>query len=82
MGDGGWGDHRGGGEGEEARPGEHGGVSGINASALCDGAAPIFRNKPLALIGCGDSGAEEATCQSSFSSLSYIFVLMDLGGQI
>ena len=35
----------------------------ISACAVCDGAVPIFRNKPLAVIGGGDSAAEEATCE-------------------
>ena len=33
--------------------------NGISACAVCDGAVPIFRNKPLIVIGGGDSAAED-----------------------
>src|SRR3990167_7960191 len=34
---------------------------GISACAVCDGALPLFRNKHLAVIGGGDTAAEEST---------------------
>ena len=34
---------------------------GISACAVCDGAVPMFRNKPLAVIGGGDSALEGIT---------------------
>lgn len=48
--------------------------SGISACAVCDGAVPIFRNKPLAVIGGGDSAAEEATYLTKFGSHVYVLV--------
>ena len=45
---------------------------GISACAVCDGAAPIFRNKPLAVIGGGDSAMEEATFLTKYGSVVYI----------
>ncbi|MCB1303272.1 MAG: thioredoxin-disulfide reductase [Leptospiraceae bacterium] len=41
---------------------------GISACAVCDGALPIFRDVPLAVIGGGDSAAEEATYLTKYGS--------------
>lgn len=45
---------------------------GVTACAVCDGAAPIFRNKPLFVIGGGDSAVEEAIFLTKFGSKVYI----------
>lgn len=45
---------------------------GISACAVCDGAAPLFRNKPLAVIGGGDSAMEEANFLTKYGSKVYI----------
>ncbi|KAG6671824.1 hypothetical protein I3842_16G023900 [Carya illinoinensis] len=45
---------------------------GISACAVCDGAAPIFRNKPVAVIGGGDLAMEEATFLTKYGSIVYI----------
>ncbi|HEY2810879.1 MAG TPA: thioredoxin-disulfide reductase [Rhabdochlamydiaceae bacterium] len=45
---------------------------GVSACAICDGAAPIFRNKDLFVIGGGDSAVEEAAFLTKFARKVYI----------
>jgi len=50
---------------------------GISACAICDGALPLFRNKPLVVIGGGDSACEEALYLSKFGSEVHMLVRRD-----
>lgn len=45
---------------------------GVTACAVCDGAAPIFRNKPLFVIGGGDSAVEEAVFLTKYGSRVFL----------
>ncbi|KAK1767032.1 hypothetical protein QBC33DRAFT_578374 [Phialemonium atrogriseum] len=51
--------------------------NGISACAVCDGAVPIFRNKPLVVIGGGDSAAEEALFLTKYGSHVTVLVRRD-----
>jgi thioredoxin reductase (NADPH) len=51
--------------------------NGISACAVCDGAVPIYRNKPLVVIGGGDSAAEEAIFLTKYGSHVTVLVRKD-----
>ena len=49
---------------------------GVSACAVCDGALPIYRGKPLAVIGAGDSAVEEANYLANLKGADKIHMIV------
>jgi thioredoxin reductase (NADPH) len=48
---------------------------GVSACAVCDGALPMYRRKPLAVIGGGDSAVEEASYLANLKDAATIYIV-------
>lgn len=49
---------------------------GVSACAVCDGALPIYREKPLAVIGAGDTAVEEATYLANLKGAVKVYMVV------
>ena len=49
---------------------------GVSACAVCDGALPMYRSVPLAVIGGGDSAVEEATYLANLKGADKIYMII------
>lgn len=49
---------------------------GVSACAVCDGALPIYRSKPLAVVGGGDSAVEEAAYLANLDKAATIYMIV------
>jgi len=51
--------------------------NGVSACAICDGASPIFKGAELAVIGAGDTAAEEAVYLTKYGNHVHLLVRRD-----
>lgn len=49
---------------------------GVSACAVCDGALPLYRGRPLAVVGGGDSAVEEATYLANLKGAATIYLII------